>query len=54
MLMSDVFIYSQLLRCSTARRSSIGLSKASAVKVEAFKSFLFAEISFVLKKRTLG
>ena len=39
------FIYSLLLRCSTARGSSFGLSVGGPTKVKACKSFLFTESS---------
>ena len=45
----NFIINSQLLRCGTARVSSIGFSSVSPTKVEARKSFLFTESFLELK-----
>ena len=42
-------MYSQFLRCCTARRSSTGYSQFSPSKFEACKSYLFTESFIVLK-----
>ena len=40
---SDLYFFSQLLRCNTARGSSIGLVPVGPTKVKGHKSILFTE-----------